>query len=411
MKTSIYNIFFRGLTLVSKFLFIIFLGKYSIDETNLGIFGILSTSLAFLIYVIGFDFYVFNTREIISKKNSLVENIRNQLYFHFIAYLIFVPTSIFVVFKLGFLSAEYLWIFIFLLISEHLGQELYRLFTTLEKSVLANLMLFLRSGLWVWIVVLEFLFLKKEIDLYRYLVIWSFFSYFSLLIFLIIAVRFTGIRNFNYVKPNWKWIKLGLKTSSVFFIGSLSFQVIQFSDRFMIDYFYGKKLVGVYTAYAQFTNAIDVFSFTAITMIAYPKLLSSFSDLKKYKKIQIKFLKELLIVSIFLILLTLVVSPYIFKFLDKESFFLELPTFHLLLIGVFFLIMSNIFHYDLYVKKRDKIILRVAFTGMFTNVFLNVLLIPVYDILGASLATMISFVLIFVLKFYYSETAKKDDNI
>lgn len=412
MKTSIYNIFFRGLTLVSKFVFIIFLGKYSIDETNLGIFGILSTSLAFLIYVIGFDFYVFNTREIISSdKSNLVEKIRNQLFFHFVAYLIIVPLSVFVVFKLEFLPVKYLWIFVFLLISEHLGQEVYRLFTTLQKTILANLMLFLRSGLWVWVIVFEFLLLSKEIDLYRYLVIWSFFSYLSLLIFIIIAVRFIGISNLNYVGPNWEWIKLGLKTSSVFFIGSLSFQVIQFSDRFMIDYFYGKKLVGVYTAYAQFTNAIDVFSFTAITMIAYPKLLHSFSDSSRYKKIKFKFFKELLIVSISLIVLTLLVSPLIFKYLDKESFLLELPTFYILLIGVLFLIMSNVFHYDLYVKKKDKIILKIAFAGMITNVILNIVLIPEYDILGASFATLLSFLLIFILKLYYSKTTKKDDNI
>lgn len=397
---------------MSKFLFIIFLGKYSIDETNLGIFGILSTSLAFLIYVIGFDFYVFNTREIISnKKNNLVENLRNQLFFHLIAYLIIVPVTVIIIFKLDFLPGEYLWIFIFLLISEHLGQELYRLFTTLEKSILANLMLFLRSGLWIWAVIFDFLFVNEKIDLFRYLVIWSFFSYFSLLIFLITAVRFIGIKNYRFKTPDWKWIIVGFKTSSIFFIGSLSLQVIQFSDRFMIDYFYGKKLVGVYTAYAQFTNAIDVFSFTAVTMVAYPKLLSSFTDIKKYKKIKAKFLKELSVISILLIFLILIVSPYIFKFLDKQSFLDELPTFYFLLLGVFLLIMSNVFHYDLYVKKKDKIILRIAFAGMLINVFLNILLIPIYNILGASLATLLSFILIFALKFYYSKNTSKNDNI
>ncbi len=93
----------------------------------------------------------------------------------------------------------------------------------------------------------------------------------------------------------------------------------------MIDYFYGKKLVGVYTAYAQFTNAISGRHIT-----------------------------------------------------------------------------SNIFHYDLYVKKKDSIILCVAIIGMVVNVGLNLILIPKYNIFGAAIATLLSFFMIFLLKFYFS---------
>ena len=388
--------------MVSKFTFILFLGKYSVDETNLGIFGMLSTSLALLIYIIGFDFYVFNTREIIASKKNIVDKIKNQLVFHLSAYLIVIPISLFLVFKLNFLPLEYLWVFLSLLISEHLGQELYRLFTALEKSIIANAMLFIRSGLWIWVVIFDFFVLKNEMDLYKYVIIWTLFSYLSFYIFFILLTKSIRIKNLKYTSPDWKWIGIGLKTASVFFIGSLSFQVIQFSDRFMIDYFYGKKLVGIYTAYAQFTNAIDVFTFSAITMVAYPRLLSSFSNYKKYSEIKTKFTKQLMGLSLILIAIIYIVCPYIFKFLDKEAFLNELPTFYLLLGGVFLLIMSNVFHYDLYVKKKDKIILKVAVIGMVVNVILNLILIPKYNIFGASFATLMSFLLIFAMKFYYS---------
>ncbi|WP_282115637.1 polysaccharide biosynthesis C-terminal domain-containing protein [Cellulophaga baltica] len=403
MKTSIYNIFFRGLTLVSKFIFIIFLGKYSIDETNLGVFGLLSTSIAFLIYIIGFDFYVFNTREIIASKINLVEKIKNQLVFHLSTYLIIIPISLLIVFNLNFIPIRYLWLFLALLISEHLGQELYRLFTTLEKSKIANIMLFIRSGLWIWVVIFDFFILKNQIDLYRYIVIWALFSYLSFLLFFILTIKSIGITKIKYSTPDWKWILSGLKTASVFFIGSLSFQVIQLSDRFMIDFFYGKKLVGIYTAYAQFTNAIDVFTFSAITMVAYPNLLSSFNDKKNYAIIKNKFSKNLLIASITLIALTSIIGPYIFKFLDKKAFLDELPTFYILLTSAFILIMSNVYHYDLYVKKKDKTILKIALLGMVINIILNLFLIPKYNIFGASIATLISFIIIFVLKFYNSK--------
>ena len=397
--------------MVSKFAFILFLGKYSVDETNLGIFGLFSTSIALLIYIIGFDFYVFNTREILGSKKDLIDKITNQLIFHLSAYLIVIPISLFFVFKLDFLPLEYLWIFLALLISEHLGQELYRLFTTLEKSVIANIMLFIRSGLWIWVVIFDFIVFQNGIELKKYIIIWIIFSWLSFFVFCLLLARFIDVKKIKTPHPDWKWIRVGIKTASVFFIGSLSMQVIQLSDRFMIDYFYGKKLVGVYTAYAQFTNAIDVFTFSAITMVAFPRLLKSYSNVKKYNEIKSKLTRHLLGLSLVLILIVCIVCPYIFKFLDKESFLNELLTFYSLLAGVFLLIMSNVYHYDLYVHKKDNIILKVAVAGMVVNVLLNLILIPIYNIFGASLATLMSFLLIFVLKYFYSKKSTKDDNI
>ena len=274
--------------------------------------------------------------------------------------------------------------------------------STLEKSVIANSILFIRSGVWVWYILVDFFVLENEIVLKKYITIWALFSWLSFFIFTVLLFKVSEIKFKNYSLPDWKWIGAGFKTSSVFFVGSLSFLVIQFSDRFMIDYFYGKKLVGVYTAYAQFTNAIDVFTFSAITMVAYPKLVKTFTNPLKYNVIKRRFSKELIFLSLALILIVSIGAPFIFKFLDKKMIEDEINTFYILLGGVFLLITSNIFHYDLYVKKKDSIILCVAIIGMVVNVGLNLILIPKYNIFGAAIATLLSFFMIFLLKFYFS---------
>ncbi|WP_445735870.1 hypothetical protein [Mariniflexile sp.] len=406
MKTGIYNIFFRGTTLLSKFLFVIFLGKYSVDESNLGIFGMITTAIGLLIYVIGFDFYVFNTREILKAKISLIEKIRNQLFFHALAYLIVVPISFVFIFGFNFISIKFLWIFLVLLISEHLGQELYRLFTTLERSVIANVMSFLRSGLWVWYAFFDYFILGNPVNIEKYILLWAISSWLSFFILTFILLKPINLQSIKYIKPDWRWIGLGVKTSGVFFIGSLSFQIIQFSDRFMIDYFYDKKLVGIYTAYAQFTNAIDVFTFSAVTMIAFPKLIKAYSDPEKYKSIKSQFSKHLILLSIVLILIVIITGPFIFKILEKDSFLNEINSFYVLLGGTFLLIVSNIYHYDLYVKRKDSIITITALIAVLVNVFLNIVLIPKYGIFGASLATFITFFFIVALKFYYSKNTQ-----
>lgn len=407
---SFINISLRGLTLLSKFIFIFLLGKYAEDEFFLGEYGIIVTSISLIIYLVGFDYYVFNTREILKSKENIIEKIRNQFFFHLIVYLILLPVLLGVIFYFNFIDTKYFLIILLLIISEHLGQELFRLYTTLEKSNLANLFFFIKSGLWVWVVLFDFFVLNNELNLFKYLLIWSICSWIAMIVSLIYLKKNLDIKNFRFYKPDYNWIIKGVRNSSVFFISSLSFLVIQFSDRFMIDLFYGKKMVGVYSAYSQFVNAIDVFVFTAIIMVMYPKLIKLFSNKKEYTKLFKNFKKSILVASVLLILLGYFVSPILFGFLDKPSFISNIKTFNMLLVGLFFLLMSYGYHYDLYIKKKDVLLFKISLFSMSLNIILNLYLIPNNGIFGASLATMISFFILFLLKLIYS-TRKIHDSI
>lgn len=402
ISKSFINITFRGLTLISKFIFIFILGKYAEDESFLGEYGIIVTSISLIIYVVGFDYYVFNTREILKSKENIIDKIRNQFFFHIIAYVLILPISLGVIFYFDFIDIQYFLILLLLIISEHLGQELFRLYTTLEKSNLANLFFFIKSGLWIWIVLFDYFLLKNSLDLLRYLYIWAFCSWVSLVISIISLRKILDIKKIIFYNPNYTLIYKGVKNSGLFFISSLSFLVIQFSDRYMIDLFYGKKKVGIYTTYSQFVNAIDVFIFSAIIMVIYPKLIKLFSYKKAYIKLFKKFKQYILFASILLIVLTYLIAPILLVFLDKPSFLDNINTFNVLLIGVFFLTMSYAYHYDLYIKKKDTLLLKISLFSMSLNLILNLFLIPNYGIFGASLATMIAFLILFLLKLIYS---------
>ena len=403
ISKSFINITLRGITLLSKFIFIFLLGKYAEDEYFLGEYGIITTSISLIIYLVGFDYYVFNTREILKSKEGVIEKIRDQFFFHLIVYSVILPLTLSVIFYFDFIDIKYFLIVFLLIISEHLGQELFRLYTTLEKSNFANLFFFMKSGLWVWIVLFDFFLLKNELNLLRYLLIWTACSWFSMIISIIYLKRNLSIKSFKFYKPNYSWILKGVKNSSIFFISSLSFLVIQFSDRYMIDLFYGKKMVGVYSAYSQFVNAIDVFVFSAIIMVIYPKLIQLFPEKVAYKNLFQKFKKSILVASILLIVASYFITPILFSFLDKPSFLTNIKTFNVLLIGVFFLLMSYAYHYDLYIKKKDTLLLKISLFSMSLNIILNLYLIPNNGLFGASLATMISFFILFLLKLIYSK--------
>ncbi len=57
-KTSLYSLALRVLLLASKFILMIGMARYLSPE-DLGIYGLLSVSIALALYLLGMDFYVY----------------------------------------------------------------------------------------------------------------------------------------------------------------------------------------------------------------------------------------------------------------------------------------------------------------------------------------------------------------
>lgn len=61
-----------------------------------------------------------------------------------------------------------------------------------------------------------------------------------------------------------------------------------------------------------------------------------------------------------------------------------------------------IFHYILYVRKHDIAIVKATVAAAVFNILLNFILIPQFSILGAAIASALSFFLLLLGKMYYS---------
>ena len=81
----------RAVTLASKFLLIVALAKY-LEPSELGIFGLIGVTVALTIYIAGFEFYAYNTRELLKRDdNEKPKLIKDQLVFHLFSYLFVFP--------------------------------------------------------------------------------------------------------------------------------------------------------------------------------------------------------------------------------------------------------------------------------------------------------------------------------
>ena len=279
LKTSIQkfvNLFLRGSTILLRFSFVLFLSK-EFDEKILGEYTIFNTTIILGYLIVGFEFYTFSNRDIISSNfDNVFNKIINQFILHISIYVaIFVIVSIYLAFnnstsQFGFLDATLLLLIPFLIIPEHFGQEFYRLNVALGKQIRANTFLFIRGAGWICISFLIY-FTIHDLILKDIIIIWILFSWMSLIIEFI---KFKGENQKRKFKLDLRWIWHGVKISKYFFVTTIIYKLIEFGGRYILDFYHNKSDLGIFSFFSTISNIMNVLIYTLVIMYHYPNLVS-----------------------------------------------------------------------------------------------------------------------------------------
>ena len=403
MKTKTINLVLRGITLGSKFLLSIYLVKFLSLEAN-GEYGIFVATISMLTYVLGLDFYSFNNREILQENSSESgKKIKNQFFLFTIVYLIVLPL-LYVLGLFDFIGEKYVFLFYLILIFDHISIELYRLLVVFSKPIQANMNLFLRTGIWILVLIFawhnDFEELKNLKSVFNFWMIGSFLS----VAYSIFSLSTTGISIPWREKIETKWILAGLKIATPFFIATLSYKTIQFADRYMVEFYLGTKQTGVYYFFSNISMLIETFVQTTVVMIYSPQLIAS---LKKDKPFQINifktFSKEIVIYSVLAVVSVCAIIYPLLYIVEKTELFLSISVFFVMITTRFIFNISLIYHFKLYVAKKDRIIMTSTLVAVLFNVSLNFILIPYYGLIGGALATLISILIMMGFKLFYAK--------
>lgn len=401
---SISNLFVRSLTILSKFAFSLTAIKY-LSLQEFGEYGIILTTVSLGAIVIGFDFYSFNIRKMLSF--PLIERgefLINQLLFHAVSYIVIAPIFV-LFFLLNVIDSAYIYFFYILLVTEHLSWEIYRVFIAFEKPIFANFLLFIRLGL--WIIVIVFLWsigMKQYQRLDSVMLFWTMASIASVALGVMILARLKIRWQITNLRSSMKAVLEGIKISVPFFIGTLSYKVIEFSNRYIIDFYKGKEELGVFLFYIGISNTIQVVVHSMVVMLYSPQLISlhSSGDATKYDQVRKRFFRDVLYSTVFFILIAAVGINFLLKYLDRVELYETTGVFYLLLISVGILNMSLVPHNHLYVNMKDQAILKTTLVGGGINILLNFILINIFGLWGAAVSLFLSYCVVFVLKFKMS---------
>tara|TARA_B110000003_G_C16626894_1_gene525195 strand:- start:714 stop:1958 length:1245 start_codon:yes stop_codon:yes gene_type:complete len=396
MKEKFYNLLIRGSATIIKLVFILFIGSV-FTESEFGIYSLIVSSVYISIILIGFDIYLDCNRTVIEKTNHQDQlNILNNqiaaylpLYFLFCVAIFFIPERI--------IPKEFITLFFSISIIEHINSEIFRLLLAIQKTITANLLFFIRHALWP-LPFLIFYYLEIEFSISTLLLYWLIASCLALIIGLIYIGKRYKIRldlvNKDIIIKSYKF-------AFVFFIGTIAYKIVEFSDRYFIDYYMNKESVGVYSLYSQFGNVLNVIIFTIVISIGYPKLLKAIyaKNLKQIINERNQMLIEILVISGLTILGGYLFLDYLLEVINKPLYSQFNYLFYLVIISNIIFNISYIYHFIMIGYKKDYHITLLTLIGAGINILLNIILIQRYGIVGAIISKAIAFLFILISKY------------
>lgn len=385
----------RGASIAARFLLSFLFVKYISLEFQ-GEYALLLTTITLMMLTVGVDFYVYSNRYMIKNKAETGFTLINQFVFHLLSYSILVV--LFLVLNYFDIFSHYFTITIFiLLVFEHLGMEFFRIFIALEKVLTANILLFIRTGIWPLILIYQLLFSEVDVTLNSVVFYWVLASVVTVIIGFIIIYKEVIAEKFSIDK---KWIKRGFYVGILFFTATAAQKVIEFSDRYIIDAILGAKSLGIYTFFFQLANVANVAIFTVIISFLYPKIIyyvsigdkkNALATIKKLQKNSILFIAVYAVIIFFLL-------PYLLEFIDKAELNNHKVVLFLFLAGNLFLNLSFASHYSLMALEKDKLLLKITILVAALNFGTNILSVIYFGIEGAVIVFLTSSILLYFLK-------------
>ena len=262
--------------------------------------------------------------------------------------------------------------------------------------ILSLIQFALNTGFVLWFVVVEGLGAEGMLKgiLYGTLVILPLFAYISF-----------KIINFKF---NVQIFKESLSFSLPIIPGIITAWILELSDRLFIERYFDLYDVGIYSLGYKIAGLILVF--TTAFNVAYNPVFYKLANSKD----QI-FAKRQLYNYNNVYSITIIIAVFFLAFFSKEIIEIfanerYLDAYKIVpLICFAYLIsqLTGLFNLMIYQEKKVIKLMYVSFIAAFLNIFLNFLLVPVFGVYGAAYATILSFIVVFILtwwlarKYYY----------
>ena len=205
-------------------------------------------------------------------------------------------------------------------------------------------------------------------------------------------LNFINARKYIYIKKYERYnLKKHIGPIMTFFMSSIIITVYSQFDTVMIGFICGDSDVGIYGAALKIKTVIISVS-SGLTAVLIPRMTVYFQEnYMKFTKLLEKSLKVSLVVLLPLVSFVFINSNDVLAFLCGSEYLTATPTLRILLVCVLALMFTNLFGNQILIPIGDeKRYTQSVFIGLWINLILNTILIPIYQSFGAALATLVT---------------------
>jgi O-antigen/teichoic acid export membrane protein len=393
----IMSVVMRAATFGARVLLVFFLAKH-LDPVSMGQYGIFVVTVGYFVFLVGLDFYTYSTRQLISSPLTKQGNLlKSQAVLIGIAYLIILPPATLALARSDWPNPM-VWCFPLVLVTEHINQELSRLFVTFSLPVVASVLLFIRQASWVIVIVALELLGSGPTTPDQVIVCWGLAGC-AAMGFGVYRLRRLGMLGWS-LPVDWGWIRRGLVVSSGFLCGTLAVRGIVTFDRYWVEDLAGIEAVAAYTLFFSIAGVVNVFLDAAIFSFAYPRIIKLVqNNLHQEAHNEIKnLLVQIIAGSACFAIVSYLLLPHILDWVGHPIYKKFSHWYPWLLMAMTVQVISKVPHYGLYALGRDRsIIFSHVFAffafGLTTWLFLNV-----YSAIAVLIGINFAFVSVLVWK-------------
>jgi O-antigen/teichoic acid export membrane protein len=194
-----------------------------------------------------------------------------------------------------------------------------------------------------------------------------------------------------------------LKFSLPLILGSISGVLLITFDRYTLNYLASLPDVGVYTLGYRIANTIKILVIVSVQLALSPilfKMMDQPDSKRFYSKIMTYFSYLVILAVMFLSFFSLEIVKV---FTASVKYWDAAKVIPVISFALFFGMLKDTSLIGLQIIKKTKIIGTIIFLVAILNLLLNILLIPRYTIMGASVATLISQIIFFIVIFIYAQ--------
>ena len=400
------NLALRLLSLTAKMLLTLYMARF-VSLADIGEYGLVVGTVAILINVLGIRLDYAVSRDLVGASTlDSLRIMRDAFLFYGFNYLVLACImAILILAQITRVSNQSLTAIYILSILESCSNLMFINMMSLRRPILANSMFFMRSGLWVFPLIALGIFWGICRTGGAVLSAWAIGAMTSIA-FTLWQWRSLPWESLRCVVVDWKWLRRSIGGCGLIWISTVGLTAGTFVDRFVVASYLNLDLAGVVTLYASFTSALFSLVESAV-FYRYPSLISLYrnNDQAALNREARRLIGTAAVLAGFIAICLAIFVPIVGAITERPLLVDNSPTLWLMLLGTWIRIVAQAFYFILFATNRDRAIWLGDLLYIFPALGGNVILVPIFGLIGIGYCSIISSSLILLWRAWHLHNA------